>query len=395
MKTSLATLTLLIISYLFLSIQSVEACQIGEVEAEVLPCNEAGQFSVLLDFSFEDVGAEGFRVQGSGNNYGSFEYDDLPLEIGPLDGDGNTVYEFVVIDNQIEDCSNWTAIDPVNCGGVGECEIWDVWAEPQPCNEEGSFYVLLDFEYNNVGEEGFHVQGNGTNYGDFYYENLPLEIGPLAGDGTTVYEFAVVDNQYVECSNWAEIDPVDCEGSGGDCEIDDLEVEVQECNDEGMFYALLDFEFENVSEEGFKLYINDDLFESYDYDDLPVEAGPLEGNGETEYTFSVTDQFFEGCNAAETIGPVDCEEGENSSDINENEILFPNPVIHGGTLNIQRGLEKPRDVLLYNSKGEVIFSEKGVQADKINISSKYLESGVYFYRIETTGRSYRGSLVVY
>lgn len=314
-------LSLAAILFLFFTAFSQD-CNIWDTEADILPCNEAGYFYVLLDFEYENVGDNGFRVQGNGNNYGNFEYGNVPVEIGPLLGDGTTIYEFVVIDNEIEGCSDWTAIDPVDCsGGGGECAIWDVWADIQPCNDAGYFYVLLDFEYENVGEEGFRVQGNGNNYGNFEYGDLPVEIGPLLGDGSSIYEFVVIDNQVEGCSDWTAIDPVDCFGGGGECDLGELIIEVLPCNDEGMFNVEIDFEYINTS-AFFQAYANDIYFGPFEYADLPVELGPLEGDGETVYNFFVVDGEIPSCHEWAPIEPVDCDGTGGECEIGELQVEF-------------------------------------------------------------------------
>ncbi len=307
---------------LFLNVSAINnfpPCEIGTPTATILPCNEEGNFYIKLNFEYGGIGEEGFSVQGNGNNYGSFEYGNLPVQIGPLEGDGTTIYEFVVIDNQYEDCTNWTAIDPVDCGGSGDCEIWDVWADDHPCNDNGYFYVLLGFDYVNVGEEGFRVKGNGTNYGNFEYGDLPVEIGPLLGDGVTVYEFIVKDLQYNDCSDWTELGPIDC-SVGSDCDIYDMEIVVWPCNDDGFFWVDIDFEYENIGGEGFDAYVNDDYIGHFWYEQLPIEYGPLEGDGETIYNFFIVDTEFESCHDWEAIDPVDCEGGGGDCEIGELEI---------------------------------------------------------------------------
>ena len=378
-------------------------CLIWNVDVFVQPC-EAGFFYVQLAFWHENVGTEGFRVQGNGHNYGNFEYEDLPIMIGPLEGDGVTEYEFVVIDNEFEYCSDWAAIDPVECPGGGDCNIWDlvvddhpceegmfnvylnfeyenvsdsgfalyvnydlfgtysyddlplqnigpfngdgstvyhflvtdllheecaedinfgpidcgtggdcnIWdveADIMPCNDDGYFHVTLNFAYVNIGNEGFNVHGNGVNYGDFSYDDLPVIIGPLLGDGTTVYEFAVIDNQFEECSDWTAIDPVDCGGSGGDCHIWDLVIDDHPC-ESGMFNVYINFFYENVSDTGFALYVNYDLYGYYNYNDLPLgNIGPFNGDGSTVYHFLVTDIMHEECAEDANIGPINCNGG--------------------------------------------------------------------------------------
>jgi len=380
-------------------INKAQPCEIGEILIEVEPCDESGNFEVVLTFEYSNIGTEGFRVQGNGNNYGNFEYQSLPITIGPLEGDGITEYEFVVIDNEIEDCSNWTAIDPVDCtsgecvifdlvvddhpcdgehfnvylnfeyenvsgegfslyvnddlfesysyedlplesigpflgdgvtvyvfevfdqihdncfdikefgpidcGTGGECNIWNVEADVLPCDEAGFFNIALNFEFENVGVEGFRVQGNGNNYGTFEFGDIPITIGPLEGDGVTEYEFVVIDNQFEDCSDWTAIDPVDC--GGNECNIWDVVATVLPCDENGFFMVLINFEYENVSEAGFSLLGNGNNYGDFLYEYLPVEIGPLEGDGSTIYEFLARDKQFEDCSDWTEIDPVNCE----------------------------------------------------------------------------------------
>lgn len=402
MKTYLPVIISILIMTISLGTIYANECEIGQIQITVNDCDSAGYFTIGLTFEYANTGNEGFHVQGNGNDYGDFEYGDLPITLGPFDGDGETEYEFVVIDNQYEGCNNWSAIDPVDCDGNGEecfiseltiddhpcedgfydvylnfeyanvsdagfkllvdwelfdtysyedlplnigpfigdgekvyhflvrdletegcasdasfgpifcdstsnCNIWDVQADVLPCNESGFFNVKINFEYVNTGNEGFRIQGNGADYGDFEYADLPVTIGYLEGDGETEYEFMVIDNQFEECSDWTAIEPVDC--NTNDCNIWDMVVETHPCED-GQFYVDLDFEYEQVSESGFKLFVNWDLYQSYGYSDLPITVGPFEGDGETSYHFLVRDQMHEDCAEDLAIDPINCNEEE-------------------------------------------------------------------------------------
>ena len=297
-------------------------CYIGEIDVSVLPCNEAGNFYVLIDFEYENVGEQGFSVLGNGNDYGDFEYEDLPVEIGPLAGDGVTVYEFIVKDNENPDCSNWTGIDPVDCngGGGGECNIWDLVVDDNPCNDDGFFTVYLDFEYENVSEDGFKLFVNDDFLGMHEYEDLPLqEVGPLEGDGETVYHFFVRDIVHEGCAEDEDLGPIDCEGAGGDeCDLSDMEVEVLPCNEEGYFSVEVDFEYENTS-DAFHLWVNNETWADYSYASLPVTVGPFEGDGETVWFFVAADVVHDDCAINTHIEPVDCEGGSGDCSIDDVE----------------------------------------------------------------------------
>ena len=290
-----------LIFFLSCSLMSTAAndCEIGEVVVEVLPCGDGGYFKVEIDFDYAHVGDEGFRVVGNGNEYGNFEYANLPIIINGLNGDGQTEYEFVVIDNQFEECSNWGGIDPVDCG-VDECWISELNIDDNPC-EDGYYSVFVNFEYEHVSEEGFKLFLDEELFGVFDYEELPIEVGPLVGDGEKVYHFLVRDQVYEGCASDKDFGAIDCDET--DCFIGELIIENHPCD--GEYYDVdLAFEYENVSDH-FKLYINDDLYGEYGYEELPLTLGPFEESN--TYHYLVKDINVEGCASDANYGPIDCD----------------------------------------------------------------------------------------
>ncbi len=303
------SLAFLLFSFITIGItnSSYTQCDIGEIEATPTECDSSGYFDMIINFEYANTGSQGFTLQGSGMMYGTFEYSDLPVILYDLYGDGTTYYEFVVIDVEFPDCSNFIDFGTVDCFG-GDCAIWNVDVFPQEC-DSGYFDVTLGFWHENVGSMGFRVQGNGTNYGNFEYADLPISIGPLEGDGVTEYEFVVTDNEFGNCTDWASIDPVNCQG-GGDCEIGELVIDEHPCDSNGMYYVYFDFDYANVSDSGFALYINYDLYGYYSYYDLPLEnLGPFLGDGSAIYHFLVRDAVTEECASDANFGPIDCGSG--------------------------------------------------------------------------------------
>lgn len=92
----------------------------------------------------------------------------------------------------------------------GSCNIDSVFVEAGECDSLGYFMLELDFTVENPQSSGFSVKGNGTTYGAFDYGQTSYMIGPLLGDGTTEYEFVVIDNDNEDCSDFYELGTVDC-----------------------------------------------------------------------------------------------------------------------------------------------------------------------------------------
>ncbi len=332
------------------------ACSISDLSVESYECDEDGMFLVDLSFEFEEVGESGFMVQGNGENYGDFEYEEMSqngyITVGPLEGDGETFWEFIVIDLENEDCQDFVEFGVVECmychfeeveaivdcaGNLeidfeyfdttneffdlfidgefidyyafsdlpiainapegaeeikisendnsacfieslidyedcNDCSISNVFAEAYQCDEDGMFLIDLTFGFNNVGDEGFTVQGNGMNYGNFEYsemiQNGYITLGPLEGDAETFWEFVVMDLENEDCQDFVEFGVVDCIN----CRFDNLEA-VANC--EGNI--TINFEYFNISNEFFDLFIDGALLDYYAFSDLPIVVNVPEG----------------------------------------------------------------------------------------------------------------------
>ena len=267
-KFILSTLVCLFISLFSSSLYSQD-CGIGALQIEVVECTPNNVFWIVLDFEYENVGDEGFRVQGNGNNYGNFEYADLPIEIGPLEANCEFIHEFVVIDNQFENCAEDFAFEEAVCceEEQGDCFIGELEVDVVECNPNQNFWVIIDFDYENVGNEGFSLLGNGQDYGDFEYANLPIEIGPLEAGCNFTHEFVVLDNQDANCGqDFVFEEPACCEE---ECILEVVEISVGECDSLGFRQITFYVENQNTGTEGFDIYFYGVILGHFDYNSGP------------------------------------------------------------------------------------------------------------------------------
>ena len=254
---------------------STSNCNITDLIAEAHPCNSDGQFLVDINFNHQNMPSDSFQVVGNGTNYGTFAYSDLWITIGPIAGDGTTEFEFIIIDQNNPNCLEETGLDPINCNT--NCQITDLIVEAHPCDGD-NFLVDINFNYQNMPSDSFHLVGNGMNYGTFAYTDLWLTFGPIVGDGNTEFEFIVIDSENNDCTASTGLDPIDCNGSG--CEIWDMEVWDFDCNDDGTYNLNLNFNYANTNNEFFDLFANGEFFGYYAFADLPltIENFPVSGN---------------------------------------------------------------------------------------------------------------------
>ncbi|MBI5914453.1 MAG: T9SS type A sorting domain-containing protein, partial [Bacteroidetes bacterium] len=261
-------------------------CHIYDLVAEVSDCDDDGHFYVTIDFQYNDVGNDGFKIYGNGNVYGYFSYDDLPVTIGPL-GTDNQQLEFGAADAQHPDCHDFAVVQTPDCNGSGggDCHIFDLVADVHPCLPNGTFYVTLNVQHANT-SDFFKVQGNGIVYGIFSYDDLPVEIGPLVGNGTTPYEFVLRDLHHPDCADDISIGTVECAG-GADCEIHDLIADPGECHPDDTYNLWVWFDYENPGNNFYDVYHNGTFVDYFHLSHIPTTLPHLTANDEPLQTVTV------------------------------------------------------------------------------------------------------------
>ncbi|MEO6190459.1 MAG: hypothetical protein ABIO44_09000, partial [Saprospiraceae bacterium] len=173
-----------------------------------------------------------------------------------------------------------------------ECQLSNLHIEKSDCSAEKTFYVTLNFTHDG-NSECFIVTGNGIRYGEFKYSQLPLKIGPLKGNCTTEYEFAVRDCANEKCSVTGILGKVCCE-TKPDCVLSDLNLVKSDCDAKGLFYVTINLHYKNVG-DCFSVQGNGVNYGKFKYSQLPLKIGPLKANCETNYEFQITDCNNEKC----------------------------------------------------------------------------------------------------
>ncbi len=98
-------------------------CSIDAVIVTEGECQADGTFTASLDVTVTN-GSNSFMVfDQDGNSIGTFDYSDLPIELGPFVGDTTTVYNFTLSDVADPECSAAFSLGPRACPVCGICEI--------------------------------------------------------------------------------------------------------------------------------------------------------------------------------------------------------------------------------------------------------------------------------
>lgn len=153
--------------------------------------------------------------------------------------------------------------------GQMDCEISNVSVTRLPCSN-GLFNVVVDFDIENPDGEIFGVVGNATNYGFFEYADLPVTLGPLAGDGITNWQFIIYDLGEPNCQYTYTLGPWDC------CTISDVVIDQISCTGMSTFRARVDLEHSNTDSVGFEVYsVTGALLGTFLYSQLPVTVNNI------------------------------------------------------------------------------------------------------------------------
>ncbi len=282
------------------------ACSISEASVEQQECIDGVAF-FHLTFEYNNVGDDNqFTVVGNGNDYGTFEYGALFYEIGPIESNCDLELEFIVTDVNLNDCSASIGSGPLCCDENSDCNIAGLVVEQQECNDGVAFFHL-SFDYENTGDGNqFTVVGNGNDYGTFEYGASFYEIGPIESNCDLELEFIVTDVNLNDCSASIGSGPLCCD-ENTECDITELNVDCTSCSDNNTCGFFLDFEIINDSEVSFDLFIENEFYDSYGYDDLPLEVEGLSSDSQW-ITVKVCDNDNEECCAIiEFLNP--CYEG--------------------------------------------------------------------------------------
>jgi len=194
-KSRISTPYLILFSLFFLNI-GAQDCYISELRIENLECLETDSFYIKISFEEENTGDEGFRIVGNGQEYGQFEYGKENYLLGPLPADCETLFEFVVIDNHIDNCHNFIELDEVVCCDE-QCilEVRDI--SLGACDSSG--YRTLEFIVDSEGgsDRGFEITYNGVSVEQYKYGQNPYQLLIPSNDDAIL--FTVQDLAKPDC----------------------------------------------------------------------------------------------------------------------------------------------------------------------------------------------------
>jgi len=276
----------------------VPDCSISGLEAAVLECTGADNYSLQLDFTYANTGSS-FNISLGNTMIGPISYNNLPLTINNVSNTPNLQQTITVCDTDNPNCCQTISYEETDCS-VSLCNISEITSDRMDCTE-GMFMVMLDAAIINPGDAGFQVSGNGANYGNFAYADLPIMLGPFDGDGSRVYEFVVTDMENSSCSNFTVVEAYDCTN---ECVMGEVEFEIGDCQTNGMVPVTFFFESDNNS-GSYTVSQNNTVIATMAYADGDATI-MLDGTSLAPYNMTFRDVGVENCGSSVPVGPFGC-----------------------------------------------------------------------------------------
>ena len=256
-------------------------CIIDSLSYELTEC-DGGKFYAFLNFQHDSTVSAGFFVAGNGINYGDFAYDDLPIKVGPLKGDGQTTFEFVITDKEHNQCSAVLEIGMISCE-TNPCSISEFTIEPIEC--AGAEFYSAKINLKASGFEAFDLFANEQYLGFFKLDELPLILDSIPACGDEFDRFVVCANDNEQCCEDFKIESLACEHP---CGFGDLKLYATECSDSA-FFVKLDLTHHEEGSDSFLIETNGTILKYFLYEELPLKLGPYSQFIDQTYVFTLKD----------------------------------------------------------------------------------------------------------
>jgi len=286
-------------------------CEIFDVVLDPGICDPAtGTYTLHLDFQVQNPGNDFFEVWGNGVYLGLFPLAGLPMVIPNFPSNGAAIDVIKICINDHPDCCRTIDFHGPDCGGGGNCEIFNLQLDPGNCTGDSSYQLHVNFQVFNPPSNMFQVWANGQLLGAFNLNQLPLLIQnfPWNGGNFDGIKICMVPNAPGTdlCCIQKEFAVPDCLGND-DCHIYDLHVLRTPCLCE-QFFAVLTFEHDNGGPGGFDILGNGNNYGNFPYNTpQPIILGPFNGDGVTDYEFVVVDHDHpDQCGDDFNLGKVEC-----------------------------------------------------------------------------------------
>lgn len=243
------------------------------------------------------------RSQISGS-IDTVEYGNHHLEIClpvPLTNIGN-IDRLIICSSALADCCTEIDFD-ISCP---PCEILSLNVVPQPCNDDGTFDILVGFDYlpANTVDSFLLTLSTGLEV-EFALHDVPFTIPSVSADaGEEIHVW--LRSTFLTCGADTTIIAPDC--SDDECRITGVTATPRPCNADGQFLIDLSFQAANTGSAGFFVFADGAISGPHSYSNAGVTVGPFPGNGTNIVDILILDISNPACYGYIEVGPINCDD---------------------------------------------------------------------------------------
>jgi len=254
-------------------------CEIYDFTVTPGDCDtNANTYPLTFDFQVDNPGNDFFEVWVNNVYYGLHLLSALPFTIPNVPSNGNAGDIIKVCINDHPDCCKTLDFPGPDCGGGGNCEIFDVVLDPGACDPAtGGYNLHVNFQVVNPGNDFFEVWGNGIYLGLFPLNGLPLLIPNFPSNGPAIDVIKICINDHPDCCKIIDFQGPNC--GGGNCEIFDLQLETGDCTGDSTYQLQVKFQVINPPSNMFQVWANGQLFGVFNLNQLPLLIQDFPWNG--------------------------------------------------------------------------------------------------------------------
>jgi hypothetical protein len=267
-----------------------------------IPTCQAGtnDFNLTLDFEHE-YSSNNFIVMINDINYGTYNYTNLPINIGGLAGDCITEYTITIQDSNDPNCIATDFLTPQCCNN-GDCTM-EIIETALECIDVDTLSVTFDLTYSNTGNTGFVLTDESGQYTTYTYAQLPVTTFLVAPPSDPLISMTICDIDNPNCCHTVQIENPCYQPT---CLISNMTL-LTTCNNDdlALFTATIDADY-TATMDSFILSINNIPSGIYGYAQLPISIDNLSADCETPYDFTITDITQPTCTSNTTSDPICC-----------------------------------------------------------------------------------------
>lgn len=251
-------------------------CQFTNLYAEQDSCFDSSAYYRLSFSSTVTDTNRKFRVRGNGMDYGSYNYGLANYYVGPVLADCETPIEFILIDEENENCSAEIGLDPACCTTDTAGSISAICAEIGECNF-GGFGLLLDFEMEGIQSDFYTLYVNGIPLGQYRFDDLPLSLDQVTTVGPIVTIQVCESNNSGNCAGIFFNHPCQNVDTEEPCNLEEINYETS-CTSDSTYSIIFSLADSTTLHQDVFINWMDNNLGAFDQEDFPISIDGIEAS---------------------------------------------------------------------------------------------------------------------